>query len=426
MFSAKVQTYGDLAQALDRTQKEPEKLAILECCVHPDDISPMLRKFGPLLHGNAPPADGIEQHTTNGDSHEESLKASKLGSPGINPPLLSSLLSSRLVISDEDDGSQESYSDTSTDSRDGSDGLTGRMLTCPWSAGFGWREPKIVTSTSITLSPAAPGLNYGMQCFEGLKAFRGYDGALRLIRPEMSLKRLLNSARRIGLPADIDVDELQALVETLLGLEAPKWLPRDAPGTFLYIRPVLIATEASIGLRSPSEALLYVVCVRSPPFRQSQAMSLITSPIHRCRAWPGGTGDAKVGGNYAPTIPTQREASEAGYSQILWLFGDDCQVTEAGANNFFVIWRSADSNRIELVTAPLENGLILPGVTRQNVLELAMEKLGGNDENDFDVQEREFTMHEIVAASEEGRLLEAFTTGTAVSLIPIGGSIFSP
>ncbi|OKL55901.1 hypothetical protein UA08_08953 [Talaromyces atroroseus] len=413
MFSMKVQTYGDLTEALNRTQKESDKLAILECCVHPDDISRMLRRFGPLLHGNAPPVEEEEPHLTNRHGNG-SLVLSKLDSPSIKSPLSSA----RLVIhSNGEENTQPVYSNTSH--QDQYRELTDHMLTCVWTASAGWQEPKITRSTSIALSPTAPGLNYGIQCFEGMKAYRGYDGQLRLIRPMLNFKRLLSSARRVGLPDDIDVDELQRLIEALLRVDGPKGLPRDSPGSFLYIRPVFVATDASIGFRRPSEALLCVVFVRSPPFDHSSAMSLITSPINRCRAWPGGTGDAKVGGNYAPTIPTHKEATEAGYSQTLWLFGDDCQVTEAGANNFFVIWQSAHSNRIELVTAPLEDGIILPGVTRQNVLDLATEELaidGHDGQSRLDVLERTFTMHEIVTASEEGRLLEAFTTGTAVEL----------
>lgn len=250
-----------------------------------------------------------------------------------------------------------------------------------------------------------------------MKVYRGDDGKLRLFRPELNCERLLNSARRIGLP-EFDVSELQQLIETFVSLEGPKWLPAEDTGSFMYIRPVLIATDATLGVRCPSKAMLYVVCIHDPPFSQSRAVSLITSPEEVYRAWPGGSGDFKVGGNYAPTIPSFEQATAAGYSQVLWLFGDDGQITEASVANFFVVWLTED-HRCEIITPPLEDGTILPGITRRSVLELATSEIAarnqGNGES-LHVQERKFTIHEMIKASEEGRLLEAFITGTAVRI----------
>jgi len=125
------------------------------------------------------------------------------------------------------------------------------------------------------------------------------------------------------------------------------------------------------------------------------------------------TGDAKVGGNYAATIKPATEAATEGYSQVLWLFGENDEVTEVGAMNFFVYLINKETNRPELVTAPLERGDILPGVTRASILDLA------RSWGDFDVSERHITMGEIKEASEENRLLEAFGAGTAAVVTPV-------
>lgn len=126
------------------------------------------------------------------------------------------------------------------------------------------------------------------------------------------------------------------------------------------------------------------------------------------RAWPGGFGNAKVGANYGPSILAQAEAVQRGYHQVLWLFGEQGYVTEAGASNFFVLWKTKDTGVLEMVTPPLEQGIILEGITRASVIELAREKL-----THVAVRERKFTIHDMIEANDEGRLLEAFAVGTA-------------
>jgi branched-chain amino acid aminotransferase len=143
-------------------------------------------------------------------------------------------------------------------------------------------------------------------------------------------------------------------------------------------------------------------------------MRLLASQNDEVRAWPGGFGFAKVGANYGPSITATGEARARGYDQILWLFGQDGTVTEAGASNFFVIWRSREG-KLQLVTAPLGDKIILDGVTRRSVIELAKERLAGNSSLEaLEVVERKYTMNEIVDAVEEGRIVEAFACGTAV------------
>ncbi|KAK5004118.1 hypothetical protein LTR16_007675, partial [Cryomyces antarcticus] len=149
-------------------------------------------------------------------------------------------------------------------------------------------------------------------------------------------------------------------------------------------------------------------------------LRLLASNDDTVRAWPGGFGFAKVGANYGPSLVAQGEARARGYDQILWLFGDDCDVTEAGASNFFVVWKTHDGT-MQLVTAPLDGGIILDGVTRRSVLELARTRLTGSVEGlaPLETVERKFTMAEVVLAADEGRLVEAFAAGTAFFIAPV-------
>lgn len=242
---------------------------------------------------------------------------------------------------------------------------------------------------------------------------------------------MVDSATRIALPA-FDPIELQKLIETLCAVDGEKWLPASRPGTFLYLRPTMIATADNLGVQKPKEALLYIIACcfpcpdRSTTGQPEPSMKLLASREDSVRAWPGGFGAAKVGANYGPSLIAQAEARERGYTQVLWLLGQEGQVTEAGISNFFVVWRTRDGASLQLVTAPLGSRIILDGVTRRSVLQLARERLtllasksGGHLDDGLEgleVVERTFTMAEIEEAVEEGRLVEAFACGTAVSV----------
>lgn len=192
------------------------------------------------------------------------------------------------------------------------------------------------------------------------------------------------------------------------------WIPTDE-GYSLYIRPTVIATHPYLGLAAPDEILLYVItCPVGPYYTSGFAPIRLTADTQYVRAWPGGTGAAKVGGNYAPTMKPQNDAVKRGYSQVLWLFGDEGEITEVGAMNvFFFLEKGDGSGRRELVTPPLNRGDILPGVTRQSIIDLS--KSWG----EFDVVERSITMPEVRNAALEGRLIEAFGAGTAAVVTPI-------
>lgn len=312
------------------------------------------------------------------------------------------------------------------------------MITCSWNSISGWEAPRLQPYGPLTLMPTASVLHYATSCFEGLKLYRGYDSRLRLFRPDRNCRRMLSSAVRIALPA-FDPEELLKLLEALVRVDGAKWLPRSRPGSFLYIRPTMISDAAALGVQKPSGALLYIIACCFPsldepqgklalgstslsngstalPETQAPGMKLLASKDDMVRAWPGGFGYAKVGANYGPSLIAQGEARARGFDQILWLLGPSCEVTEAGASNFFVVWRTREG-RTQLVTAPLGDKVILDGVTRRSVLDLAAERLttGWEELQALEIEERKFTMTELEEAIEEGRLIEAFAAGTAVS-----------
>ena len=290
---------------------------------------------------------------------------------------------------------------------------TDHMITATWTSRTGWGVPELKPYGPLTLMPTASVLHYATECFEGLKAYRGYDGKLRLFRPDCNANRMLMSTVRISLPA-FPPAELEKLLLALMSVDGPRWLPKSRPGAYLYLRPTMIGTSPQLGVQAPHEAMLFITCsfmprMDSPP----GGMKLHTSPEDMVRAWVGGFGYAKVGANYGPSLLATQEAKKRGFNQILWLYGPEGYCTEAGASNFFVVWRNKEG-KTELVTAPLDDRLILDGVTRRSLLQLARERLAG----ELEVVERRYTIDEVLEAEREGRLVESFAAGTAVSLPP--------
>ncbi|TPX14439.1 uncharacterized protein E0L32_005403 [Thyridium curvatum] len=289
------------------------------------------------------------------------------------------------------------------------------MITASWSAAAGWSAPELKPYGPLTLMPTASVLHYATECFEGLKVYRGHDGKLRLFRPDCNAARMLMSSTRISLPA-FPPSELEKLVIALMAVDGPRWLPRDRPGAYLYLRPTIIGTNAQLGVQAPSKALLFVTASFMPRMDAPPGgMRLHTSPEDMVRAWVGGFGYAKVGANYGPSLLATAEARSRGFGQILWLYGPEGYCTEAGASNFFVVMRNAATGRAEIVTAPLDDRLILDGVTRRSALQLARERLAG----EVDVVERRYTIDEVLQADAEGRLIESFASGTAYFICPI-------
>lgn len=289
------------------------------------------------------------------------------------------------------------------------------MFEAEWTESDGWGKPRISPLHDIRLHPAAKVLHYATELFEGTKAYRGADNKVRLFRPDLNMKRMNMTAERSMLPT-FDGNELIKCIRKLIEIDID-WVPKSKTNT-LYIRPTLIGTEASVGVAKPKNALLFVINGPVGPYFPTgfKPVSLLADPKY-VRAWTGGCGGFKMGSNYGPTIYTQALAAEQNCQQVLWLYGDDHEVTEVGTMNFFMFWVNEKGEK-ELVTSPLDRGLILPGVTRQSLLDLAREW------GEFKVTERALYMKEIVAALKEKRLKELFGAGTACVVCPIESILY--
>ena len=227
------------------------------------------------------------------------------------------------------------------------------------------------------------------------------------------MARLNRSAERIALPT-VEHEALIKLIAKFVAMEE-RFIPA-ARGFSLYLRPTLIGTQRTLGVGPPGSALLYVIASPVGPYYPTgfKAVSL-EATSYAVRAWPGGVGDKKLGANYAPCIVPQLQAAKRGFHQNLWVFGEEEYVTEVGTMNFFVAVRDKETGRNELWTAPLD-GTILEGVTRDSVIDLARERL---EPEGWAMNERQFTMKDLAEAADEGRLLEAFGTGTAAVVSPV-------
>ncbi|KAK3392123.1 putative branched-chain amino acids aminotransferase [Sordaria brevicollis] len=331
-------------------------------------------------------------------------------------PKVQELDASKLVVTLADPNARQ-VPDEATANAGAETICTDHMVTVPWNIESGWGVPELKPYGPISLMPTASVLHYATECFEGLKVFRGFDGKLRLFRPNLNAKRLLMSTLRISLPG-FDPVEVEKLIAKLVAVDGAKWLPKTRPGSFLYIRPAVIGTQPQLGVQAPKEALLFITASFMPRMDSpAGGMRLHTNPEDMVRAWVGGFGYAKVGANYGPSLLATNEAKARGFHQILWLYGPEAYCTEAGASNFFIVWRAKESEggKLQLLTAPLDDKLILDGVTRRSVIELAKARLAG----EVEVVERRYTIDEVIEADKEGRIVEAFAAGTAFFIAPV-------
>ncbi|CAB4003359.1 branched-chain-amino-acid aminotransferase, cytosolic-like, partial [Paramuricea clavata] len=247
--------------------------------------------------------------------------------------------------------------------------FTDHMLTIQWSIHNGWENPEIKPYGNISLSPAAKVLHYAVEGFEGMKAyFDSSDGSIRLFRPMENVLRLQRTAERMCLPK-FDGDEFLKCLMELVKVDKD-WVPKE-DSCSLYLRPTFIGTGPTLGVSEANEALLY--CILSPvgPYFKTGSFKPVSlmADSRFVRSWHGGCGDSKAGGNYAPTLFAQAEARKRNCEQVLWLYGEDQQITEVGTMNLF-IYLENENGEEELVTPPLD-GLILPGITRMSMLDLA-------------------------------------------------------
>ncbi|KAI5097063.1 branched-chain-amino-acid aminotransferase, mitochondrial isoform 2, partial [Silurus meridionalis] len=289
------------------------------------------------------------------------------------------------------------------------------MLTVKWTEKGDWEAPEIKPFQNLSLHPASSALHYSIELFEGMKAFRGVDNQIRLFRPMLNMERMYRSADRCCLPL-FNKSELLECIKKLITLDQ-EWVPYSTDAS-LYIRPTFIGTEPTLGVSRANHALLFVIVGPVGPYFATGAfnpVSLLADPRF-VRAARGGVGAYKMGSNYGPTIAIQSEAVKQGCQQVLWLYGDKEEITEVGTMNLFIYWTNEKGER-ELVTPPLD-GIILPGVTRQSLLDLAR-KWG-----EFQVTERTLVMKELLDALKGGRVLEVFGAGTACVVCPVGSLLY--
>jgi len=283
--------------------------------------------------------------------------------------------------------------------------FTDHMFIWDYEEGRGWYDPRIVPYQNITLAPSAMVFHYGQEMFEGLKAYRTPDGEVQLFRPEKNIQRTNNTNERICVPK---VDE-EALLEGIIRLVDVDrdWVP-SLEGTSLYIRPFIIATDPYLGVRpSATYKLMVILSPVGAYYKEGINPVKIWVEDKYVRAVRGGVGFAKTGANYAASLKAQMKAKEKGYAQVLWLDGIERRyVEEVGTMNVFF---KIDGT---LVTPSLE-GSILPGVTRDSVIQLF--KAWG-----VPIEERRITIDEVYEAAGQGTLEEVFGTGTAAVISPVG------
>ena len=283
--------------------------------------------------------------------------------------------------------------------------FTDHMFMMNYTDGKGWHDARIVPFQNISLSPAAMVYHYGQEMFEGLKAYTNPDGQVYLFRPEMNAKRTNNTNDRLVIP-QIPVEDFVQAVSAVVDVDRD-WIPTE-PGTSLYIRPFIIATDEFLGV-APSKTYLFMI-ILSPSgayYESGLAPVGIWIEDEYVRAVRGGIGFAKTGGNYAASLIAQQKAHDAGFSQVLWLDGVERKyIEEVGAMNIF--FKIAGK-----VITPSLNGSILPGITRDSTIQLC--KAWG-----YEVEERKISAEELLQAQANGTLEEVFGTGTAAVISPVG------
>ena len=283
--------------------------------------------------------------------------------------------------------------------------FTDHMFIMDYTEGKGWHDPRIEPYHNLSLSPASMVFHYGQEMFEGLKAYRGADGKARLFRPDMNGKRTNDTNKRLCIP-ELPVEDFVEAVKAVVKVDED-WIP-TAPSTSLYIRPFIIATDDFLGV-APSKTYMFII-ILSPSgayYESGLAPVGIWIEDDYVRAVKGGIGFAKTGGNYAASLAAQVKAHDGGYSQVLWLDGVERKyIEEVGAMNIFF---KIDGK----VVTPALSGSILPGITRNSVINLCKDW-------GLEVEERKISVDELIEAQKTGKLEECFGSGTAAVISPVG------
>lgn len=283
--------------------------------------------------------------------------------------------------------------------------FTDHMFIMNYESGKGWHDERIVPYQPISLEPSAMVFHYGQEMFEGLKAYMAEDGRILLFRPDMNAKRTNHTNERLCIPEIPEEDFVEA-IKCLVKIDKD-FIPTK-PGTSLYVRPFIIATDPFLGVR-PSDTYQFIIILSPVGAYYPEGLNPVKIWIEDnfVRAVRGGIGEAKAGGNYVASMAAQVKAHNEGYSQVLWLDGVERKyIEEVGAMNIFFKINGT-------VVTPALNGSILPGITRDSVIELCKDW-------GIPVEERKISVDELKKATEDGSLEEVFGTGTAAVISPVG------
>ncbi|MDY5784823.1 MULTISPECIES: branched-chain amino acid aminotransferase [unclassified Corynebacterium] len=288
--------------------------------------------------------------------------------------------------------------------------FTDHMVSIEWTEEDGWHDAQVRPYEAITLDPSSNVLHYGQAIFEGLKAYRHEDGSITTFRPEQNARRMQHSARRIAmpeLPEDLFIEALRQLVSV-----DRDWVPAAGGEASLYLRPFMIGTENTLGVKPSSSYTFYVIASPAGPYFAGgvNPVSVWISEDY-VRASPGGTGDAKFAGNYAASLLAQAQAQEKGCDQVVWLDAiERTYIEEMGGMNLMFVEGSGDDAKI---ITPALSGSLLAGITRASLLQVARD-LG------YETEERRITVAEWREGAESGRITETLACGTAAVLTPVG------
>ncbi|HHZ65729.1 MAG TPA: branched-chain amino acid aminotransferase [Flavobacteriales bacterium] len=265
-----------------------------------------------------------------------------------------------------------------------------------------WMQPTIMPYGNLEMSPAISALHYGQAIFEGMKAYKGADGRVRIFRPFDNIKRMNKSAERMcmaQIPESLFMDGLTQM----LSMDS-EWVPSQQ-GCSLYIRPVMFATTAEIKVKTADQFKFVILTCPVGPYYPHPVKVVIEE--HYSRAAEGGVGSVKAAGNYGAALYPAKLAQEKGFDQLLWTDAKDHKyIEESGTMNVIFVLGN------KLVTPSLEKNTILSGITRDSVLTLAKEL-------DIEVEERKILVEEIIDGCKTGELKEAFGAGTAATIAPI-------
>jgi len=287
---------------------------------------------------------------------------------------------------------------------------TDNMVIAQWSEADGWSDAVLQPYGPLTLDPATAVFHYGQEIFEGMKAYIQPDGGISLFRPTANAERFARSAARLALP-EMPVDFFVNTVEELVKQDR-KWVPTNI-GESLYIRPFMIATEVGLGVRPTNKAMyLLIATPASAYFDPSKAVTVWISTEY-VRAAPGGTGEAKCGGNYAASLVAQKQAAAQGCDQVVWLDATERRwVEEMGGMNLYFV---KGSGKAATIVTPKLTGTLLPGITRDSILSVAAD-LG------YTVEEVMLSIDDWRDGVASGEITEIFACGTAAVVSPIGSA----